>query len=106
MEAFAAAYFEVLHPCLPIYLYIYITPVLPSPATYIVPCFAPALRIISCTTQTLPCDGITSACVTTVCCRRLQANPGVFSEADTAYTLAFSVIMLNTDHFNPSIKEE
>ena len=30
-----------------------------------------------------------------------RANPGVFNEQDTAYTLAFSVIMLNTDHFNP-----
>ena len=35
-----------------------------------------------------------------------EANPGVFSEADTAYTLAFSVIMLNTDHFNPSIRAD
>ena len=30
-----------------------------------------------------------------------RANPGTFNEQDTAYTLAFSVIMLNTDHFNP-----
>lgn len=30
-----------------------------------------------------------------------RANPDVFNEQDTAYTLAFSVIMLNTDHFNP-----
>ena len=29
-----------------------------------------------------------------------RANPGTFNEQDTAYTLAFSVIMLNTDHFN------
>ena len=35
-----------------------------------------------------------------------EANPGVFTDADTAYTLAFSVIMLNTDHFNPSIRED
>lgn len=35
-----------------------------------------------------------------------RANPGVFVEQDTAYTLAFSVIMLNTDHFNPSIRED
>ena len=33
-------------------------------------------------------------------------NPGVFPSADTAFVLAFSVIMLNTDAHNPSIKQE
>ena len=33
-------------------------------------------------------------------------NPDVFPSADTAFILAFSVIMLNTDLHNPSIKEE
>lgn len=33
-------------------------------------------------------------------------NPSVFSSADTAFILAFSVIMLNTDLHNPSIKPE
>jgi len=35
-----------------------------------------------------------------------RCNPGVFSCEDTAYILAFSVIMLNTDAHNPSIKKE
>jgi Sec7-like guanine-nucleotide exchange factor len=30
----------------------------------------------------------------------VTANPQEFDSPDTAYTLAFSVIMLNTDHFN------
>jgi brefeldin A-inhibited guanine nucleotide-exchange protein len=33
-------------------------------------------------------------------------NPGVFPSSDTAFILAFSVIMLNTDLHNPSIKPE
>jgi brefeldin A-inhibited guanine nucleotide-exchange protein len=33
-------------------------------------------------------------------------NPDVFPSADTAFILAFSVIMLNTDLHNPSIKED
>lgn len=35
-----------------------------------------------------------------------KQNPGVFPNADTAFILAFSVIMLNTDLHNPSIKPE
>lgn len=35
-----------------------------------------------------------------------RCNPEVFTQTDTAYTLAFSVIMLNTDHFNPNIRED
>ena len=31
-------------------------------------------------------------------------NPGVFANADTAYILAFSVILLNTDAHNPQVK--
>lgn len=33
-------------------------------------------------------------------------NPSLFTSADTAFILAFSVIMLNTDLHNPSIKPE
>ena len=33
-------------------------------------------------------------------------NPTVFPSADTAFILAYSVIMLNTDAHNPSIKED
>uniref|UniRef100_A0A7S1YBP5 SEC7 domain-containing protein n=1 Tax=Grammatophora oceanica TaxID=210454 RepID=A0A7S1YBP5_9STRA len=33
-------------------------------------------------------------------------NPSVFATADVAFILAFSIIMLNTDLHNPSIKEE
>jgi Sec7-like guanine-nucleotide exchange factor len=33
-------------------------------------------------------------------------NPGTFQTEDTAYVLAFSLIMLNTDHFSAGIKEE
>ncbi|KAI3634879.1 hypothetical protein MIR68_007260 [Amoeboaphelidium protococcarum] len=32
-------------------------------------------------------------------------NPGVFLNADTAYVLAYSVVMLNTDQHNPQIKK-
>ena len=38
--------------------------------------------------------------------RYTHKNPAVFSSADTAFILAFSVIMLNTDLHNPSIKPE
>lgn len=33
-------------------------------------------------------------------------NPAVFLSEDTAYVLAFSVIMLNTDQHNPSVKNK
>lgn len=33
----------------------------------------------------------------------VQKNPSTFPNADAAYTLAFSVIMLNTDRHNPAI---
>lgn len=33
-------------------------------------------------------------------------NPNVFSSADTAYILAFSLIMLNTDHHNRAVKRK
>jgi len=36
----------------------------------------------------------------------VQNSPCVFSSADTAYTLAFSTIMLNTDHHNKGIKKK
>lgn len=36
--------------------------------------------------------------------RYCENNPELFSKADTAYTLAFSVIMLNTDLHSPQIK--
>ncbi|KAJ3172713.1 Brefeldin A-inhibited guanine nucleotide-exchange protein 1 [Geranomyces variabilis] len=36
--------------------------------------------------------------------RYYENNPEVFAKADTAYTLAFSVIMLNTDQHSPTIK--
>ena len=35
-----------------------------------------------------------------------RCNPTIFAKTDTAYILAFSVIMLNTDHFNPNIRED
>ena len=38
--------------------------------------------------------------------RYTSQNPSVFPSADTAFILAFSVIMLNTDLHNPSIKPE
>ena len=33
-------------------------------------------------------------------------NPGVFSSNDTAYILAYSLIMLNTDAHNPNVKKK
>ena len=33
-----------------------------------------------------------------------RQNPSVFPSADTAFILAFSIIMLNTDLHNPAIK--
>lgn len=33
-------------------------------------------------------------------------NPGIFVDSDTAYLLAFSLIMLNTDAHNPAIKQK
>eukprot|EP01103_Thecamoeba_quadrilineata_P008894 TRINITY_DN18603_c0_g1_i1.p1 TRINITY_DN18603_c0_g1~~TRINITY_DN18603_c0_g1_i1.p1 ORF type:complete len:447 (-),score=87.40 TRINITY_DN18603_c0_g1_i1:158-1363(-) len=38
--------------------------------------------------------------------RYVEHNPGIFPHHDTAYVLAFSVIMLNTDLHNPSIKKK
>ncbi|KAJ1554755.1 guanine nucleotide exchange protein for ADP-robosylation factor, partial [Nowakowskiella sp. JEL0078] len=37
--------------------------------------------------------------------RYLKHNPGSFSSADTAYILAYSVIMLNTDQHNTQVKK-
>lgn len=37
--------------------------------------------------------------------RYTAGNPGVFANADTAYILAFSVILLNTDAHNPQVKK-
>ena len=36
----------------------------------------------------------------------MATHPGEFSNVDTPYVLAFSCIMLNTDHFNPGIKAD
>ncbi|KAJ3323987.1 Protein transport protein sec71 [Boothiomyces sp. JEL0866] len=36
--------------------------------------------------------------------RYCECNPTIFARADTAYTLAFSIIMLNTDQHSPQIK--
>ena len=36
--------------------------------------------------------------------RFVETNPNIFAKADTAYTLAFSIMMLNTDQHSPSIK--
>lgn len=33
-------------------------------------------------------------------------NPGVFKNADTAYVLSYSIIMLNTDLHNPMVKQK
>ena len=33
-------------------------------------------------------------------------NPGVFDTALPAYVLAFSSIMLHTDHYNPTVKKK
>ena len=38
--------------------------------------------------------------------RYTVCNPGTFPSADTAYVLAFSVIMLNTDAHNPMVKKK
>jgi brefeldin A-inhibited guanine nucleotide-exchange protein len=38
--------------------------------------------------------------------RFVACNPGVFPSADTAFVLAFSVIMLQTDAHSPNIKPE
>ena len=38
--------------------------------------------------------------------RFVGQNPKVFGSADVAFILAFSIIMLNTDLHNPSLKEE
>ena len=35
----------------------------------------------------------------------LKGNPDTFSSADTAYVLAYSVIMLNTDQHNAQVKK-
>ena len=35
-----------------------------------------------------------------------ECNPGVFSNTDTCYVLAYSVIMLNTSLHNPSVKDK
>jgi len=35
-----------------------------------------------------------------------NANPTIFCDADTAYVLAFSLIMLNTDLHNQSVKNK
>ncbi|KAI8897602.1 hypothetical protein BC833DRAFT_621081 [Globomyces pollinis-pini] len=37
--------------------------------------------------------------------RYIQGNPDAFRSADTAYVLAYSVIMLNTDQHNPQVKK-
>ena len=36
--------------------------------------------------------------------RFVACNPGAFGSADTAYVLAYSVVMLNTDAHNPQVK--
>lgn len=38
--------------------------------------------------------------------RYCKCNPKVFSSADTAYVLAYSIIMLNTDAHNPMVKNK
>lgn len=38
--------------------------------------------------------------------RYWKCNPKAFSSADTAYVLAYSVIMLNTDAHNPMVKNK
>lgn len=38
--------------------------------------------------------------------RYCKCNPKAFSSADTAYVLAYSVIMLNTDAHNPMVKNK
>lgn len=38
--------------------------------------------------------------------RYCKCNPKVFTSADTAYVLAYSVILLNTDSHNPMVKNK
>lgn len=38
--------------------------------------------------------------------RYARANPGLFASTDTPYVLAFSLVMLSTDQFNPSNKNK
>ncbi|KAM0786349.1 hypothetical protein ACM66B_001821 [Microbotryomycetes sp. NB124-2] len=38
--------------------------------------------------------------------RYTKCNPDIFSNSDTPYVLAFSFIMLSTDHFNPNNKSK
>lgn len=38
--------------------------------------------------------------------RYTECNPGLFASSDTPYVLAFSFIMLSTDHFNPNNKNK
>lgn len=38
--------------------------------------------------------------------RFCECNPKVFTSADTAYVLAYSVILLNTDAHNPMVKNK
>ena len=38
--------------------------------------------------------------------RYCKCNPSSFSSADTAYVLAYSVIMLNTDAHNSMVKDK
>lgn len=38
--------------------------------------------------------------------RYCKCNPGSFASADTAYVLAYSVIMLNTDAHNSMVKDK
>lgn len=38
--------------------------------------------------------------------RYCKCNPSVFTSADTAYVLAYSVILLNTDAHNPMVKNK
>ncbi|KAM0747277.1 hypothetical protein T439DRAFT_98029 [Meredithblackwellia eburnea MCA 4105] len=35
-----------------------------------------------------------------------DCNPGLFTDSDTPYVLAFSLVMLSTDHFNPRNKNK
>lgn len=37
--------------------------------------------------------------------RYISGNPSIFANADTAYVLAYSVIMLNTDQHSPQVKQ-
>ena len=38
--------------------------------------------------------------------RYCELNQGIFSSADTAFVLSYSIIMLQTDLHNPNIKSE